>query len=89
VRNIEVASKKGKSAVLTDSLGQFEPLGKRLSSEDSYITANLIFKDSEINRQNAIGMGYMKPDQLFYTLLHLSHKNNDFCRIIFPFFCQR
>ena len=96
VKNIEVASKKGKSAVLTDSLGQFElvcnkkdvilvktkefePLSKRVNSGDDYITANLVFKDSEKNRESAIGMGYLEPDQLSYALVHLSHENNDFC----------
>ena len=96
VQNLTVTSKKGKSAVMTDSLGQFElvcknkdvilvkagefePLNKRVGPEEEYISANLIFKDSERNRESAIGMGYMNPDQLSYALAHLSHENNDFC----------
>lgn len=96
VQNVEVASKKGKSAVVTDSLGQFElvcnekdvilvktkvfePLNKRVSQEDDYVSANLVFKDSEKNRALASSLGYIKPDQLSYALVHLVHENNDFC----------
>jgi hypothetical protein len=96
VQNVEVASKKNKSAVMTDSLGQFElvcsekdviliktkvfdPLNKRVSPEDDSINANLIFKDSKKNRESAIGLGYLKPDQLSYALAHLANENNDFC----------
>ena len=96
VQNIEVASKKGKSAVVTDSLGQFElvcsekdviqiktkvfePLTKRISVKDDYVSANLVFRDSEKNREIATSMGYIEPDQLSYALVNLTHQNNDFC----------
>ena len=96
VQNVEVVSQKAKSAVLTDSLGQFElvcnekdmimiktkgfdPLNKRVTPTDDYISANLIFKDSKKNREIVTGLGYIKPDQLSYALAHLSDENNDFC----------
>jgi hypothetical protein len=96
VQNVEVASKKAKSAVMTDSLGQFELvcsekdvimiktkvfelLNKRVTPEDDYVSANLIFKDTKKNREIATGLGYIKPDQLSYALVHLSDENNDFC----------
>jgi hypothetical protein len=96
VQNVEVASKKGKSAVVTDSLGQFElvcsekdviqiktkvfePLNKRITAKDDYVSANLVFKDSEKNRELATSQGYIAPDQLSYALVHLTHQNNDFC----------
>lgn len=96
VQNIEVASKKGKSAVVTDSLGQFElvcsekdviqiktkvfqPLTKRITAKDEFVSANLVFKDSEKNRELATSQGYITPDQLSYALVHLTHQNNDFC----------
>lgn len=96
VQNVEVASKKAKSAVMTDSLGQFElvcsekdvimiktkvfePINKRVTPEDDYVSANLIFKDTKKNREIATGLGYIKPDQLSYALVHLSDENNDFC----------
>lgn len=96
VQNVEVASKKGKSSVLTDSLGQFElvcnekdviliktkvfePLNKRVSKKDDYVSANLVFKDNEKNRELATSLGYIKADQLSYALVHLTSQNNDFC----------
>lgn len=96
VQNVEVSSKKGKSSVATDSLGQFElvcnekdviliktkvfePLNKRVDVKDNFVSANLVFKDSKKNRELAPTMGYIKPDQLSYALVHLMDQNNDFC----------
>jgi len=96
VQNIEIASKKAKTAVRTDSLGQFElvcnekdviliktkifeTFNKRVTPDDNFVTANLIFKDSKNNREAAVGMGFIEEDQLSYALVHLSHENNDFC----------
>ena len=96
VQNVEVASKKNKSAVATDSLGQFElvcsekdvimikskvfdPFSKRVTPRDDYISANLVFRDSEKNREIATRMGFLKPEQLTYALSHLTNENNDFC----------
>ena len=96
VQNVEVASKKAKTAVMTDSLGQFElvcnvkdvimikskvfvSFNKRVTPDDNYITANLIFKDTKKNREIAAGLGYIKPEQLSYALAHLSDENNNFC----------
>lgn len=98
VQNIEVSSKKAKTSVKTDSLGQFElvcnkkdviviknkvfdSFSKRVTPEDNYITANLIFKDNDNNREAAVGMGYIEPDQLSYALLHLSHEGRWHCRL--------
>lgn len=57
----------------------FAPLNKRVSSEDEYVTANLVFKDSKKNREIAANLGYINPDQLSYALTHLANENNDFC----------
>ena len=57
----------------------FAPLNRRVSSEDAYVTANLVFKDSKKNREIAADLGYLKPDQLSYALTHLANENNDFC----------
>ena len=86
VQNLEVASKKGKSAVVTDSIGQFElvcsekdviqiktkvfePLTKRINADDDYVSANLVFRDSEKNRELATCLGYIEADQLSYALV--------------------
>ena len=96
VQNVEVASKKAKSTVMTDSLGQFEivanekdviqirakvfeSLNKKVKSDDEYIQANLIFKDTPQNREIATGLGYITHEQLTFALAHLADQNNDFC----------
>ena len=96
VQNVEVASKKAKSTVLTDSLGQFEivcnekdvilikakvfqSLSKKVNSDDDYISANLIFRDTPKNREIATGMGYVSHEQLTFALAHMADENNDFC----------
>lgn len=96
VQNVEVMSKKAKSTVMTDSLGQFElvcnekdiimikakvfqALSKRVDAEDTYISANLIFRDTPKNREVATGMRYITPEQLTFALAHLADENNDFC----------
>ena len=57
----------------------FEPLNKRISPDDNYVTANLVFKDSEKNRELATSLGYINPDQLSYAVVNLMDENNDFC----------
>ena len=57
----------------------FNPVNIRVTPKDDSISANLIFKDSQKNREIVTGSGYLKPDQLTYALVHLSAENNDFC----------
>lgn len=57
----------------------FESMSKKVNSDDQYITANLIFRDSKKNRQVATGMGYISEDNLTFALTHMSYENNDFC----------
>jgi len=96
VKNVEVAAKKAKSTVMTDSLGQFEivcnekdvimikakvfqAFNKKVSPDDDFVNANLIFRDSPQNREIATGMGYITHEQLTFALAHLADANNDFC----------
>ena len=96
VQNVEVASKKAKSTVMTDSLGQFEivcnekdvimikakvfeALSRKVDSEDDFVSANLIFRDTPENREIATGMGYISHEQLTFALAHMADENNDFC----------
>ena len=57
----------------------FEAMNKKVSPDDQYITANLIFRDSKKNREIATGMGYISEDNLTFALAHMSYLNNDFC----------
>jgi TonB-dependent SusC/RagA subfamily outer membrane receptor len=96
VQNVEVASKKAKSTVMTDSLGQFEivcmekdmimikakvfqAMNQRVNADDTFISANLIFRDTPKNREIATGMGYVSHEQLTFALAHMADENNDFC----------
>ncbi len=96
VQNVEVASKKAKATVMTDSLGQFEivanekdviqikakvfqALNKKVSSDDEFVSANLIFRDTPQNREIATGLGYITHEQLTFALAHMADQNNDFC----------
>jgi TonB-dependent SusC/RagA subfamily outer membrane receptor len=96
VQNVEVASKKAKSTVVTDSLGQFEivcnendviqirakvfeALNRKVKSDDEFVQANLVFKDSPKNMEIATGLGYITPEQYAYAITHLADENNDFC----------
>lgn len=96
VRNLEVTAKKAKSAVKTDSLGQFELVCNekdaimvktkefesysiKVGPEDKSVNANLIFRDSEQNREKVVNLGYIDSDQLNYALANMLGENNDFC----------
>ena len=57
----------------------FASVTKRVSKDDGYLSANLIFKDSPRNRKIATGMGYISEEHLNYALTYLEHENNDFC----------
>ena len=57
----------------------FESFSKKVTLEDDFVTANLIFQDSKYNRESAVGLGYLESDQLSYALMHLRGENNDFC----------
>jgi len=57
----------------------FEAMSKKVSVDDEYVTANLIFRDSKKNRNIATGMGYISEENLTFALSHMSYENNDFC----------
>ena len=57
----------------------FEAMSKKVSVDDEYVTANLIFRDSKKNRKIATGMGYISEENLTFALSHMSYENNNFC----------
>jgi len=66
VKNVLVEAKKCGSAILSDSLGRFS-------------IVNLIFVDSEKNREIAIGYGYVNEKDLQYAVSNLQQENNEYC----------
>lgn len=57
----------------------FNSFNKKVSPNEDYVTANLIYKDSKKNRELVTDLGYIKADQLTYALTNLMDENNDFC----------
>ncbi len=57
----------------------FEAVSKKVDEDVSYVSTNLIFKNSKKNREVATGMGYISHDQLTFALTNLTYENNDFC----------
>ena len=96
VQNVEVTAKKAKTAITTDSLGQFSivcfekdvirikpktfrPVNKKVGPDTDTLLVNLLFIDSESNREMAVGYGYISKEDLTYAVSHLEQENNDFC----------
>lgn len=57
----------------------FKAAAKRVDSKTDSLIVNLLFNDSEANRERAIGYGYMNKEDLLYAVDHLQIENNDFC----------
>ena len=95
-KNVKITSKKAKSTVISDSLGQFSivchekdiikitpkifhPVTRRVGPDKDSLVINLIFIDSEKNREIAIGYGYVNERDLLYAVSNLEDENNEFC----------
>jgi TonB-dependent SusC/RagA subfamily outer membrane receptor len=57
----------------------FNPWSIRVGTKDEVVKANLVFRNSQKNREVATGMGYISEANLNYALAHLEYENNDFC----------
>jgi TonB-dependent SusC/RagA subfamily outer membrane receptor len=96
IQNVEVLSKKSKSAVKTDSLGMFsivcsekdvvkintkvfKTVSRKINKDTDSLFINLIFIDTQANREIATGYGYISEADLTFAASHLEQENNDFC----------
>jgi len=57
----------------------FKPVVKRVGANTDSLFINLLFIDSEANRELAVGYGYINKRDLTYAVNHLEQQNNDFC----------
>ena len=57
----------------------FQSINKKVKADDDFVSANLIFRDTQENREIATGLGYISHEQLTFALAHLADENNDFC----------
>ena len=57
----------------------FKPVSKRVDEKTDSLVLNLYFIDSQVNRERAVGYGYISKKDLMYAVDHLQQENNDFC----------
>lgn len=58
----------------------FEPATFRIKGKTDTLKHNLIFIESDKNKQLAVGYGYISRENLTFAISNLSYENNDFCR---------
>lgn len=57
----------------------FRPVTKKIEPGTDSLSINLIFIDTERNREYAVGYGYMGAKDLTYAVSNLQQENNEFC----------
>ncbi len=57
----------------------FRPVTKRVGPDTDSLIINLIFIDTEKNKEIAVGYGYMKESDLIYAVDNLEQENNEYC----------
>jgi TonB-dependent SusC/RagA subfamily outer membrane receptor len=57
----------------------FLPVTKKVGPDTDSLILNLIFVDSEKNREIAIGYGYVNEKDLQYAVSNLQQENNEYC----------
>lgn len=57
----------------------FRPVSKKVDPDTDSLIINLLFIDSEVNRDLSVGYGYISKEDLLYGIGHLEQENNDFC----------
>jgi TonB-dependent SusC/RagA subfamily outer membrane receptor len=57
----------------------FKAAMRRVDKKTDSLIVNLLFNDSEANREIAVGYGYMRKADLLYAVENLQVQNNDFC----------
>ena len=58
----------------------FRPVSQKVSGESDTIKINLVFIDSQKNRELAVNSGYMTETNLNYAVANLQQENNDYCK---------
>jgi len=57
----------------------FQPVRRKVNPDTDSLFINLVFIDSESNRELSVGYGYISEQDLLYGVSHLEQENNDFC----------
>jgi len=57
----------------------FRDVSFRISGSTDTLMHNLVFLDEGENRDIAVGLGYIRGEDLAFAVNYLDHQNNDFC----------
>ncbi len=57
----------------------FQSATRRVDPDTDSLYINLLFIDNKVNRQRAVGYGYINEEDLLYAVNNLTDENNDFC----------
>ena len=57
----------------------FKPVSRKIRQDIDSLFINLIFIDTEANREIATGYGYISQADLTFAASHLEQENNEFC----------
>ena len=58
----------------------FRPINKKVNDKTDSLKINLVFIDTQKNRQTAIDYGYVHEMDLNYAVSNLEAENNDYCK---------
>jgi TonB-dependent SusC/RagA subfamily outer membrane receptor len=68
-----------KDVILVKPKG-FKPVTQKVSGETDSMKINLVFIDTQKNRELAVNSGYLTEVNLNYAVSNLTDKNNDYCK---------
>ena len=58
----------------------FRPVNKKVDADTDSLNINLVFIDTQKNRQMAVDNGYVHEVDLNYAVANLEAENNDYCK---------
>ena len=58
----------------------FQTVNKKVIKEEDTLHINLVFIDTNKNREFAVNSGYLTETNLNYAVAHLEEENNDYCK---------
>ena len=58
----------------------FQSINKKVNAKDDSLQINLVFIDTQKNRELAVNSGYMTETNLNYAVANLVEANNDYCK---------
>ena len=58
----------------------FQTVNKKVIKEEDTLHINLVFIDTQKNREFAVNSGYLTETNLNYAVAHLEEENNDYCK---------